>query len=96
MTALCDPVFGRPLVKSLAFGSSVPELDPDDLAALKVVRLESTEEFAIAELAEASSRARSAADLLEREIRGRCESYHRSLHRWCALPVADDIQNWQH
>lgn len=68
MTALSHPIFGRPLVKSLAFGSSVPELDPDDLAAFKIVRLEPKEESAIAELAEASSQARSAADLLEREI----------------------------
>lgn len=68
MTALSHPTLGRPLVKSLAFGSSVPEIDPDDLAALEIVRLESREESAVAELAEASSQARSAADLLEREI----------------------------
>jgi hypothetical protein len=68
MTALSHPTLGRPLVKSLAFGSSVPEIDPDDLAGFEIVRLESKEESAIAELAEASSQARSAADLLEREI----------------------------
>lgn len=68
MTALSHPLLGRPLVKSLAFGSSVPELDPDDLAALEIVRLESKDESAIADLAEASAHARSAADLLEREI----------------------------
>lgn len=68
MTALSHPTLGRPLVKSFAFGSSVPELDPDELAALEIVRLGSHEEQAIAELAEASAQARSAADLLEREI----------------------------
>lgn len=68
VTALSHPVFGRPLVKSLAFGSSVPELDPEDLAALKIVRLDEKEELAIAELAERSAQARSAADMLEREI----------------------------
>ena len=68
MIALSHPTLGRPLVKALAFGSSVPELDPDDLAGLEIVRLEAREESAIAELAEASAQARSAADLLEREI----------------------------
>jgi hypothetical protein len=55
-------------VKALAFGSSVPELAPDDLAALELVRLDPREESAIAELAEASAKARAAADVLEREI----------------------------
>jgi hypothetical protein len=68
LTVLAHPVFGRPVVKALAFGSSVPELDPDDLAALKLVRLQTREESAIAELAEASANARAAADVLEREI----------------------------
>lgn len=68
LTVLAHPVFGRPVVKELAFGSSVPELDPDDLAALKLVRLDPREESAIAELAEASASARAAADMLECEI----------------------------
>ncbi|HKV48084.1 MAG TPA: hypothetical protein VJN69_08340 [Candidatus Acidoferrales bacterium] len=68
MTALSHPTLGRPLVKALAFGSSVPEISPDDLAALEIVRLAPKEELAIAELAEGSAQARSAADVLEREI----------------------------
>ena len=68
LTALAHPLLGRPLVKALAFGSSVPELDPDDLAALAMVRLGPAEENAIAELAEASAKARADADLLERDI----------------------------
>jgi hypothetical protein len=68
MTALSHPLLGRPLVKALAFGSSVPELDPDDLAVLEIVRLDADEESAIAELAEGSARARSQADLIERQI----------------------------
>lgn len=68
LTVLAHPVFGRSIVKALAFGSSVPELAPDDLAALDLVRLDPREEFAIAELAEASAKARAAADVLEREI----------------------------
>jgi type I restriction enzyme S subunit len=58
MTALSHPLLGRPLVKSLAFGSIV----------LEIVRLDTKEESTIAELAEASARARSAADLIERQV----------------------------
>jgi hypothetical protein len=68
LTVLAHPIFGRAIVKALAFGSSVPELAPDDLAALELVRLDPREESAIAELAEASAKARAAADVLEREI----------------------------
>ncbi len=74
MTALSHPIFGRPLVKSLAFGSSVPEINPDDLAELEIVRLKSSEEAAIADLAEASAQARGAADLLERDIAADAEA----------------------
>jgi hypothetical protein len=66
--ALTHPIFGRPLVKALAFGSSVPEIDGDDLADLQIVRLKSNEESAIAELAQASAKLRAGADVLEREI----------------------------
>lgn len=68
VTALSHPTFGRPLVKSLAFGSSVPELDKEDLASLKIVRLSDDQEIAIAEVAERAAHARATADLLEREI----------------------------
>ena len=67
-TALAHPLFGRPIVKALAFGSSVPEIDGDDLAELQIVRLKPGEESAIADLAEESAKVRAAADFLEREI----------------------------
>jgi len=68
VTALTHPLFGRPIVKALAFGSSVPEIDGDDLAQLHIVRLKPSQESAIAEAAEESANVRAAADLLEREI----------------------------
>jgi hypothetical protein len=68
VTAISHLTWGRPLVKSLAFGSSVPEIDDKDLADLEIVRLSSAEESAIADLAEAAAMARAAADLLERDI----------------------------
>jgi hypothetical protein len=68
VTALSHPVLGRPVVKALVFGSSVPEIDSEDLANLEFVRLNPTEENAIADLAEASAKARAEADVIEREI----------------------------
>jgi hypothetical protein len=68
VTALSHPLFGRPLIKSLAYGSSIPEIEVADIASHAIVRLESADEDAIANLAEASAKARAAADILEREI----------------------------
>jgi hypothetical protein len=68
VTALTHPLWGRPIVKALAFGSGVPEIDGDDLADVRIVRLKPGEESAIAESAEQSAKVRAAADLLEREI----------------------------
>ncbi len=74
LTALSHPIFGRPLVKSLAYGSSIPEIEVADIEAFEVVRLKASEESAIAELAEASAKARAAADVLEREIAADAET----------------------
>lgn len=68
ITALTHPVYGRPLVKALAFGSSVPELDPAEVRDLRVVRLSKDDEDAIAELAEESAARRAEADVLERQL----------------------------
>lgn len=68
VTALSHPMLGRPLIKSLAYGSSIPEIEVADFAGQEVVRLKPAVESAIANLAEASAQARAAADLLEREI----------------------------
>jgi len=74
VTALSHPVLGRPLIKALAFGSSVPELNPDDVAAGEIVRLTPQKEAEIADAAEASAQARASADLLENEIRLEAET----------------------
>lgn len=68
LTALTHSLFGRPLVKSLAFGSSVPEIDPAEIRDFPVVRLSSHEEAVIADLTEKSATERTQADLLEREL----------------------------
>lgn len=68
LTALSHPLFGRPLVKALAYGSSIPEIEVSDMEAFEIVRVKSADESAIADLAEASAKARADADILEREI----------------------------
>jgi hypothetical protein len=74
VTALAHPLFGRPLVKSLAYGSSIPEIEVADMASHEIVRLEAADENVIAGLAEASAKARATADILEREITSDAET----------------------
>lgn len=64
-TALGHPTLGRPLVKALAFGSSVPEISPDDLAMFGIVRLEDSIERQIDAIALEAARCRSDADTIE-------------------------------
>lgn len=66
--ALSHPLLGRPLVKSLAYGSSIPHIDAADLLDFSVVRLPAHEENAIADLAEESATEQARADVLEREM----------------------------
>lgn len=66
--ALTHPLLGRPLVKALAYGSSIPHIDSTDLYKHEVPRLSADEENAIADLAEESAALRAKADVLEREI----------------------------
>ena len=62
LTALSHSKLGRPLVKALPSGSSVPEIDPSEFARLEVVRLREKEEETIADLAEESAALRAQAD----------------------------------
>ena len=59
---------GRPLLIRAAYGTSIPHLDPYDVANFPVVRLDKDVESTIADLAEAAAQARASADVLEREI----------------------------
>jgi hypothetical protein len=74
VTALSHPLFGRPLVKAIAYGSSIPEIEVADMEAFEIVRLKASDESAIAELANASAKSRAAADVLEREIAADAEA----------------------
>lgn len=72
--ALSHPTLGRPLVKALAYGSSIPEIEVADVEQLEVVRLDSAIEGAIADLAEQGAALLAKADLLENDIAADAEA----------------------
>ena len=66
--ALGHPAQARPVVKSLAYGSSVPHIEPADLSSLEIVRLGEDVESEIATLVEAAADARESADVIEHQM----------------------------
>ena len=68
LTALTHPVLGRPLLIREAYGMSIPHLDPDDVAAFPIVRLDEDTEDRIADLAEQAASEQARAEVLEREL----------------------------
>jgi len=68
LTALTHPVLGRPLLIREAYGMSIPHLDPNDVAAFPVVRLDEETESKIADLAERAVSEQARAEILEREL----------------------------
>lgn len=72
--ALSHPTLGRPLVKALAYGSSIPEIEVADMERLEVVRLDTKTEDAIADLAEQDSALLAEADILENDLAAAAET----------------------
>ena len=72
-TALSHPLLGRPLVKALAYGSSIPHIDVLDVERLPVVRLGENIDNEIADLAEKGANLFAAADILENEMSAKAE-----------------------
>jgi hypothetical protein len=66
LTVLTHPVFGRPLVLRLAFGTSVPEIGPLELKNMPIVRLGALE-TKIADKVERANELRAMANTLEDE-----------------------------
>jgi hypothetical protein len=71
LTALGHPTLGRPLVKALAYGSSIPEIEVSDMLDFSVVRLSREVEAAIGRAAQAAAEARGEADNIERDMSAR-------------------------
>ncbi|MBO1080014.1 hypothetical protein [Roseomonas haemaphysalidis] len=78
-TALSHPTLGRPLVKALAYGSSIPEIEVADIAALPVVRLPKQVENKIADMAEEGAHLFAAADILETKIASKVDELVEAL-----------------
>lgn len=66
-------VFGKPMVVSKAYGTSVPELDPEDIEQLPIPRLDNTLENEISDAAENANKLRMEADELENDAVRRLE-----------------------
>lgn len=65
LTFLNDPLLGRPYVVRNAYGTSIPHLDSADLRSVKVPRLGSDVESAIADLMDKSVSTSAKADRFE-------------------------------
>lgn len=74
LVALNHPVFGRPLVLRLAYGTEVPEIAPYDLAAMPIPRADRETEEKIGRLARDAAREWAEARSLEREAIGLADS----------------------
>ena len=72
-TVLSHPGLGKPLVVSQAYGTSVPELAPEDIAQLPIPRLEQSIEDKISDAAEEASDLRMKADEQENEAVAKLE-----------------------
>jgi type I restriction enzyme, S subunit len=86
--ALMHPKLGQPLVKRYAYGTSIPHMDPEDIATFPVVRLGKTREDAIADLMERAASVRAEADELENEIAAAAEAI---LDRFLAGDTRDVV-----
>lgn len=71
---LGHPDIGQVLVKRTAYGSSIPHLDPGDIADLPIARLPQNIEEEIAEAAERASELRARASEIERQIAADAET----------------------
>ena len=62
------PTLGRPRVKALPYGSSIPEIEVDDVQRLLIPRLEEGAEAEIADRVEEAAHLRDEADRLEKRL----------------------------
>jgi hypothetical protein len=72
---LSHPQLGRPRVLKGAFGSSVPELSPNDITSISVPRLDPAIEERIADAMEQAANLRGQANELEDQIAADAEDY---------------------
>lgn len=86
--ALGHPRLGRPLVIRHAYGTSIPHLEPADIATVPVVRLSESLETDIADRVEESIRLRAEADEIENNLAADAETI---LDRFIAGDTQDVV-----
>ena len=72
LVAMTHPTLGRPRVKALPYGSSIPEIEVEDLQGLPIPRLAERVEGDIADRVEEAARLRDGADELETQLAVSC------------------------
>lgn len=73
LTAITHPELGRPRIKSLAYGSSIPEIEVEDLKSFSIPRFSPKVETEIADQAELAATLRDEADIIEIDLADRAE-----------------------
>ncbi len=73
MAAMTHPILGRPRVKALPYGSSIPEIEVADVQSFMIPRLSKAAEQVIADAAESAARLRSEADEMEAALAEQAE-----------------------
>ncbi|MCY3606460.1 MAG: hypothetical protein OXH45_11995 [Gammaproteobacteria bacterium] len=68
LVAMTHPTLGRPRVKALPYGSSIPHIEVEDVRCLSIPRLAERAEEDIADRAEEAARLRDRADELETRL----------------------------
>ena len=72
--AMAHPDFGRPRVKALPYGSSIPHIEVNDLRQFRIPRLQTSIENQIADRVEEAARLRDSADELETRLGASAEA----------------------
>lgn len=68
LVAMSHPTLGRPRVKALPYGSSIPEIEVEDVQDFSIPRSDERVEADVADLVEEASRLRDRADELETRL----------------------------
>ena len=79
--AMDHPELGRPRVKALPYGSSIPHIEVSDLEGFRIPRLDPSVENETADCVEEAARLRDEADELETRLADSAESEVRRFHR---------------
>lgn len=77
--AMSHPELGRPRVKALPYGSSIPEIEVTDVESFLIPRLNVEKEDEIADLAESAAADRDLADTIEVQIASEADELVRSF-----------------